>query len=98
MTDLEYLNSVPHPRKSNFSIDGKCYYIREDYKEAVFKHNPNYTVEEIMGTYLGHNPDFDSFETWHEKNGCTNFYSYDDSSLGDERGCWNCGQALSNHS
>jgi len=97
MIDLEYINTIPNPMEQNFSIDGKHYRLDLDYKKAIFKHNPNYTIEEIIGTYLGHNPDIDSFNDWEEKNCCTDFYSYDDSSLGDERGCCNCGQDLSNH-
>lgn len=38
--------------------------IDKDYREALYKYNPRYTSEEVVGSFLGHNPHFDSQDAW----------------------------------
>ena len=40
------------------------YYLNPGFKEAVYQKFPYYTAEEIIGTYLGHNPYFPSQNQW----------------------------------
>lgn len=46
------------------------YEIDKDYRDALYKHCPIYTAEEVVGSYLGYNPHFPSQDYWlAEKNG-----------------------------
>lgn len=95
---IEYINQVPDKEETCFTIDGDSYKINLGYKLFVFNHNSNYTIEEIVGSYLGHNPYLPSFEDWKAQNSvCDDFYSYDESSLGGDRICWQCSRPLSYH-
>lgn len=38
--------------------------INRDYREALYKEFPFYTAEEVVGSYLGHNPNFPSENEW----------------------------------
>lgn len=38
--------------------------LNRKYRDALFKKHPNYTTEEIVGTYLGHNSSFPSEKNW----------------------------------
>jgi hypothetical protein len=40
------------------------YEIDKEYREALFNEYPFYTVEEVLGSYLGHNPHFPSQDEW----------------------------------
>ena len=37
------------------------------YKEALFDDYPFYTAEEVVGSFLGHNPYFPSQDEWEEE-------------------------------
>lgn len=43
------------------------YIIDKDYRNALYELYPVYTVEEIVGSYLGHNPYFVDQDTWLEE-------------------------------
>lgn len=43
------------------------YAINKEYRETLYKEYPFYTSEEVVGSYLGHNPHFPSQETWVEE-------------------------------
>lgn len=45
------------------------YIINEKYRKALFQEFPFYTAEEIVGSYLGHNPYFPSQPEWLESKG-----------------------------
>jgi hypothetical protein len=36
------------------------------YKAALFQNSPYFTAEEVIGSYLGHNPGWPSDEEWSE--------------------------------
>jgi len=40
------------------------YEINKEYREALYKEFPFYTAEEVVGSYLGHNPNFPSEGEW----------------------------------
>ena len=40
--------------------------ISREYREALFKEFPMYTSEEVVGSFLGHNPYFPSESEWFE--------------------------------
>ncbi len=42
------------------------YLIDRDYREALYEEFPFYTTEEVVGSYLGHNPNFPSQIEWKE--------------------------------
>ncbi len=65
---IEYINQVPDKEETRFTIDGDSYKINLGYKLFVYFYHPDYTIEEIVGTYLGHNPYFYSFKEWKEVN------------------------------
>ena len=99
---IDDLNAIPEYDQVVFSFynltELETHKLDLKYKLAIYCKYPDYTVEEIVGTYLGHNPYFPSFEDWQEQNrGCDDFYSYDERSLGGDRLCWNCSKPLSNH-
>ena len=54
------MQRVPHCQQLHFD----SYVLDEVYKEELYKEFPHYTVEEIIGTYLGHNPYFPSQIAW----------------------------------
>ena len=56
----EILNCVP-PR--DVLIFGQNE-INREYREVLFKKFPNYTVEEILGSFFGENPYFPSQNDW----------------------------------
>lgn len=41
--------------------------FNREYRDALFNHCPSYRVEEIVGSYLGHNPSFPSQSAWLEE-------------------------------
>ena len=43
------------------------YLIDKSYREALFQENSMYTAEEVVGSYLGHNPYFPSQDEWVEQ-------------------------------
>jgi len=43
------------------------YTIDEKYREALFKAHPYYTSEEVVGSFLGHNPYYPSQSEWLER-------------------------------
>ena len=46
------------------------YHIEIDYREALYNEYPQYTVEEIVGSYIGENHLFPSYDDWiRKKNG-----------------------------
>ena len=58
----EYFNQVPPPEKCNFGD----YQIDPEYRKELYEQFPFYTGEEIVGSYLGHNPYFPSQKEWLE--------------------------------
>ncbi len=40
------------------------YEIDKKYRNVLYKHHPYYTAEEVVGSYLGHNPYFPSQRVW----------------------------------
>jgi hypothetical protein len=40
------------------------YTISKEYRNALYKEFPMYTTEEVVGSYLGHNPFFSSEGEW----------------------------------
>jgi len=60
MSDSDYEDSIPPLNMYKF---GK-YEIDTDYRQELYEEYPFYTGEEIVGTYLGHNPYFPSQEEW----------------------------------
>lgn len=60
----EFLNCVPPKEVLRFG----SYQINSHYREALFKEYPIYTAEEVVGSYLGHNPNFPSQVEWLEEN------------------------------
>ena len=57
---FEYFESVPPPEKCDFGD----YQIDPIYRAELYKNFPDYTGEEIVGSYLGHNPYFPSQREW----------------------------------
>jgi len=53
-------HTIPSPEVLTFGT----YTLDVKYREALFDEYPFYTVEEIVGTYLGHNPYYPSQEVW----------------------------------
>lgn len=41
--------------------------INKEYREALYEDYPFYTSEEVVGSYLGHNPHFPSQNVWLEQ-------------------------------
>ncbi len=56
----EALNCVPPKDVLRFGD----YEIDRSYRNALFSKFPNYTAEEIVGSFLGHNSIFPSQEEW----------------------------------
>lgn len=42
--------------------------IDKKYRDALYNEHPDYTVREVVGSYLGHNPIFPSQEEWLDEN------------------------------
>lgn len=40
------------------------YEIDKDYRKALYELYPFYTAEEVVGSYLGYNPNFVDQDTW----------------------------------
>lgn len=40
------------------------YHINKDYRDDLFQAHPNYTVEEILRTFLGMNGNFKGYDEW----------------------------------
>ena len=61
-TDLteEYIDCVPPPEMCIFGP----YKIDPEYRKQLYIEFPFYTGEEVVGSYLGHNPYFPSQEEW----------------------------------
>ena len=60
----EFLYCVPPPETLQFGN----YVLSKEYKEALFDEYPFYTAEEVVGSFLGHNPYFPSQDEWEEEN------------------------------
>lgn len=60
MSDEEHLARVPPPEQLEFG----SYVLDEEYKRKLYEEFPYYTSEEIVGTFLGHNPHFPSQVAW----------------------------------
>jgi hypothetical protein len=58
--DQKYLDRVPSPKTCEFGP----YQIDPKYRKEIYKRFPFYTIEEIVGSYLGHNPHFQSQHDW----------------------------------
>ncbi len=58
--DQKYLDRVPSPKTCKFGP----YQIDPKYRKEIYKRFPFYTIEEIVGSYLGHNPYFQSQHDW----------------------------------
>ena len=43
------------------------YVLDKHYKKELYQEFPHYTVEQIIGTYLGHNPYFPSQTAWQNR-------------------------------
>lgn len=59
-TREEALNCVPPRDVLTFGQ----YVIDHRYREALYQKYPFFTTEEVVGSYLGHNPHFPSQEDW----------------------------------
>lgn len=59
-TNDDSLNSIPPKHILQFGP----YKIDPNYREALFKAYPRYTIEEIIGSFIGYNPNFPSQEDW----------------------------------
>ncbi|MCQ4140606.1 hypothetical protein [Chryseobacterium sp. EO14] len=59
----EAMDCVPPEEVLKF---GK-YEINKEYRKALYSQYPFYTVEEVVGSYLGHNPNFSSQDSWFEQ-------------------------------
>jgi len=57
---VDYLDRVPPPEMCNFGP----YQIDPEYRKQLYIQFPNYTGEEVVGSYLGYNPHFPSQEEW----------------------------------
>lgn len=61
MSDVdEKMSQVPPPDVLEFGP----YALDEEYRRALYEEYPCYTTEEIIGTFLGHNPYFPSQVAW----------------------------------
>ena len=56
----KYFERVPRPEQYNFGP----HKINRKYREVLYNKYPFYTIEEIVGSYLGHNPYFPSQHDW----------------------------------
>ena len=43
------------------------YVIDKRYREALYRKFPNYTAEEVVGSFLGYNPNFPDESEWFDK-------------------------------
>ena len=59
----EFLYCVPPPKTLKFGN----YVLSQEYKKALFDEYPFYTAEEVVGSFLGHNPYFPSQDEWEEE-------------------------------
>ena len=59
----EYFGCVPPRNVLRFGE----YVIPRAYRDALYKFAPHYNTEEVMGSYLGHNPRFPSCSDWEEE-------------------------------
>jgi hypothetical protein len=56
----EAMNCVPPKEVLKFGE----HQIDKKYRNALYKEFPMYTSEEVVGSYLGHNPNFPSQDAW----------------------------------
>ena len=56
----EAMNCIPPKEVLQFGD----YIIDENYRKALFKSYPMYTCEEVVGSYLGYNPNFPDEDDW----------------------------------
>jgi len=61
----EALSCVPPKNVLKFG----SYRIDEKYRDALYKAYPFYTTEEVVGSYLGHNPHFSGQDAWFDQLG-----------------------------
>ncbi len=59
----EALNCIPPKGVLKFGT----YEIDNEYRSALYNKFPFYTAEEVVGSYLGHNPYFPSQTIWFEE-------------------------------
>ena len=57
------MHRVPPRQQLEFG----SYVLDEVYKKELYKEFPDYTVEQIICTYLGHNPFFPSQTAWQNR-------------------------------
>jgi len=56
----EYMTCIPPEHQLRFG----SFTLDAGYKAALYAHAAYYVTEEVMGSYLGHNPNFPSEEDW----------------------------------
>ena len=59
----EFMDCVPPRDVLTFGQ----HHIDKKYRDALFERYPFYTTEEIVGSFLGHNPHFPSQTVWLEE-------------------------------
>ena len=52
---MENYEIIPPQDQTIFTLEGQTYSIELQYKKDLYKAHPHYTIEEIVGTYLGYN-------------------------------------------
>ena len=52
--------------KLTYKFDNNVYKLNKRYKIVLEEFGPHYDTEEIVGSYLGHNPYFPSQKDWLE--------------------------------
>ena len=71
----KYFERVPRPEQYNFGP----HKINRKYREVLYNKYPFYTIEEIVGSYLGYNPYFPSQRDWLKKSKRMQYNSDSDS-------------------
>ncbi len=67
--DFENEESLTCVPPKDIIVFGK-YHIERDYRDDLYSEFPHYTVEEIVGSYIGENTLFPSYDAWlRKKNG-----------------------------
>ncbi len=58
--EKEYLTCIPPEHQLRFGP----YTLNAAYKKALYEYAHEYNTEEVVGTYLGHNPNFKGQKDW----------------------------------
>jgi|2_EtaG_2_1085320.scaffolds.fasta_scaffold07162_2 hypothetical protein len=66
LNNMLNLDTVPPKNQTTFHVQGITHHINPEYKDELYASASYYTIEEIMGSYLGYNPYFPSYESWVE--------------------------------